>query len=267
MGRHTLEYPKTKTNTVRRKSDRATYALEAIHSLINASPLLNVAFNTPDDPSSPFPTILPMIGQMGSFDRPSADLGDPLDLYLHGYVSSRMMNLARSSSPEGVEQQQQGLPVCISASHVDALILATSPFSHSYNYRSATLFGHASLVTDDAEKLYAMQLITDGVVPGRWRSARQPPSPAEMQSTSILRVSIASGSAKLRDGGVHDDRHDLEDEDAQGKVWTGVLPVFSRIGDPIPTSYNKVETPANVTDFVRDYNRQNEEYVLAAAKK
>ncbi|KAH0491609.1 hypothetical protein TgHK011_003034 [Trichoderma gracile] len=272
MGRHTLEYPKTKTNTVRRKSDRATYALEAIHSLINSSPLLNVAFNTtPDD--TPFPTILPMIGQMGSFDRPSADLGDPLDLYLHGYVSSRMMNLARSSSSSATsednkeQQQQAGLPVCISASTVDAIILATSPFNHSYNYRSATLFGHATLVADDNEKLYAMELITNGVVPDRWRTSRQPPTKAEMQSTSILKVTIDSGSAKFRDGGVHDDRHDLEDGDAQDKVWTGVLPVFSRIGEPIPTEYNKVETPANVKDFVRDYNKQNEEYVLAAAKK
>ncbi|TFB01121.1 hypothetical protein CCMA1212_006647 [Trichoderma ghanense] len=265
MGRHTLEYPKTKTNTVRRKSDRASYALSAIHSLINSSQLLNVAFNTPD--SSSFPTILPMIGQMGSFDRPSADLGDPLDLYLHGYVSSRMMNLARSSSSPQGEDKEQGLPVCIATSHVDALILATSPFNHSYNYRSATLFGHATLVTDDAEKLYAMELITNGVVPDRWRASRQPPTPAEMQSTSILKVTIASGSAKFRDGGVHDDRHDLEDEDARGQVWTGVLPVFSRIGEPIPTSYNKVETPVSVTDFVRNFNKENEEYVLAAAKK
>ncbi|PTB64606.1 hypothetical protein BBK36DRAFT_1123286 [Trichoderma citrinoviride] len=277
MGRHTLEYPKSKTNTVRRKADRATYALSAIHSLINASHFLDVAFNPPDD--SPFPTILPMIGHMGSFDRPSADLGDPLDLYLHGYVSSRMMNLARSSASSSQggddeeekqgqgQQQQQGLPVCIAASHVDALILATSPFNHSYNYRSATLFGHATLVTDDAEKLYAMELITNGIVPGRWAASRQPPTPAEMQSTSILRVAVASGSAKFRDGGVRDDRHDLEDDEAQGRVWTGVLPVFTRIGEPIPTGYSKVETPADVKDFVREYNRENEEYVFAAAKK
>ncbi|KAL6866657.1 hypothetical protein J3F83DRAFT_715492 [Trichoderma novae-zelandiae] len=282
MGRHTLEYPKTSTNTVRRKSDRASYALETIHSLVNAAQLLDVAFNPPD---SPFPVILPMVGHMGSFDRPSADLGHPLDLYLHGYVSSRMMNLARSSSSSSPsppssspsspssssspqdEEEEQGLPVCIATSRVDALILATSPFSHSYNYRSATLFGRASLVTDAAEKLYAMELITNGVVPDRWRSSRQPPTGAEMQSTAILRVAVSSGSAKFRDGGVHDDRHDLEDEGAQSTVWTGVLPVFSSIGEPIPTGYNKVETPANVADFVRDYNKQNEEYVLAAAKK
>jgi hypothetical protein len=42
--------------------------------------MLHVSFN---DPNSPFPAMLPMIGQMGSFDRPSADLDDVLDLYLH----------------------------------------------------------------------------------------------------------------------------------------------------------------------------------------
>ncbi|PNP51570.1 hypothetical protein THARTR1_07826 [Trichoderma harzianum] len=263
MGRHTLEYPKTKDNTVRRHNERAIYALETIHRLVNSSQLLDVSFNPPD---SSFPVILPMIGQMGSFDRPSADLGDPLDLYLHGYVSSRMMNVARAADkPEGDEQQ--GLPVCVAASHVDALILATSAFNHSYNYRSVVLFGHATLVDDDAEKSYAMEIITNGVVPDRWKSSRQPPTKAEMQSTSILKVRIASGSAKFRDGGVSDDKHDLHNEEAQNSVWTGVVPVFSSLGEPVSTTYNKVELPANVTDFIKDYNNENKDYVLSAIKK
>ncbi|KAF3072013.1 hypothetical protein CFAM422_005654 [Trichoderma lentiforme] len=269
MGRHTLEYPKTKDNTVRRHNERAIYALETIHNLINSSQLLDVSFNPPD---SPFPATLPMIGHMGSFDRPSADLGDPLDLYLHGYVSSRMMNVARATNkdqdkdkPEGDEQQ--GLPVCVAASHVDALILATSAFNHSYNYRSVVLFGYATLVEDDAEKTYAMELITNGVVPDRWKTSRQPPTKAEMQSTSILKVKITSGSAKFRDGGVSDDKHDLQNEEAQSSVWTGVVPVFSSLGEPVSTTYNKVEVPANVTDFIKDYNNENKEYVLSAIKK
>lgn len=265
MGRHTLEYPKTKDNTVRRHNERAIYALETIHRLINSSQLLDVSFNPPD---SPFPVILPMIGHMGSFDRPSADIGDPLDLYLHGYVSSRMMNVARATDkdkPEG--DKQQGLPVCVSASHVDALILATSAFNHSYNYRSVVLFGYATLVEDEAEKMYAMELITNGVIPDRWKTSRQPPTKAEMQSTSILKVTITSGSAKFRDGGVSDDKHDLENAEAQSSVWTGVLPVFSSIGEPLPTTYNKVEVPANVTEFIKDYNTENKEYVLSAVKK
>ncbi|KAL7946522.1 hypothetical protein V8C42DRAFT_320898 [Trichoderma barbatum] len=265
MGRHTLEYPKTKDNTVRRHNERAIYALETIHRLINASQLLDVSFNPPD---SPFPVILPMIGHMGSFDRPSADLGDPLELYLHGYVSSRMMNVARAANKDTPsEQQQQGLPVCVATSHVDALILATSAFNHSYNYRSVVLFGYATLVEDEAEKMYAMELITNGIIPDRWKTSRQPPTKAEMQSTSILKVTISSGSAKFRDGGVSDDKHDLENEEAQNSVWTGVLPVYSSIGEPLPTTYNKVEAPANLTDFIKDYNVENKEYALSAAKK
>ncbi|KAH6610607.1 hypothetical protein Trco_000627 [Trichoderma cornu-damae] len=266
MGRHTLEYPKTADNTVRRHNERAIYALETIHRFVNSSQLLNVSFNTPN---SPFPVTLPMIGQMGSFDRPSADIGDPLDLYLHGYVSSRMMNVARAAEKEGGDGKEgdEGLPVCIAASRVDALILATSAFNHSYNYRSVVLFGHATLVEDDEEKTYAMELITNGVVPDRWRTSRQPPTKAEMQSTSVLRVKISAGSAKVRDGGVSEDRHDLQNAEAQNSVWTGVLPVFSSIGEPLPTTYNKVEVPANVANFIRDYNKENQEYALAAAKK
>lgn len=269
MGRHTLEYPKTADNTVRRHNERASYALETIHRHINASPLLDVSFNPP---SSAFPVTLPMIGHMGAFDRPSADLGDPLDLYLHGYVSSRMMNVVRAAEKdqkdaEQEEEEKQGLPVCIAASQVDGLILATSAFNHSYNYRSVVLFGYATLVDDDEEKRYAMELITNGIVPDRWKTSRQPPTRAEMQSTSILRVKIASGSAKIRDGGVADDRHDLENQEAQGAVWTGVLPVFSRMGEPLPTAYNKVDVPENITTFIREYNKENEEYALAAAKK
>ncbi|PON25667.1 hypothetical protein TGAM01_v205553 [Trichoderma gamsii] len=264
MGRHTLEYPKTSDNTVRRHNERATYALSTIHRLINASPIIDVAFNTPD---SPFPAVLPMIGQMGSFDRPSADIGDPQDLYIHGYVSARMFNVTKAATTDDQKEEEKGLPVTISASHVDALILATSGFNHSYNYRSVVLFGYATLVEDEEEKKYALEVITNGIVPERWQKTRQPPTKAEMTSTSVLKVRITSGSAKIRDGGVLDDKHDLQNEEAQNSVWTGVLPIYSSVGEPIPTSYNKVEVPSNISDFVKDYNKENKEYALEAAKK
>ncbi|KAG4220936.1 hypothetical protein PC116_g30585, partial [Phytophthora cactorum] len=84
---------------------------------------------------------------MGSFDRPSADTGDVLELYLHGYVSSRFINLSRNASKQGEgegEKAEEGLPICVAASQVDGLVLSLTPNSHSYNYRSATLFGHAT---------------------------------------------------------------------------------------------------------------------------
>ncbi|KAK5987827.1 hypothetical protein PT974_11961 [Cladobotryum mycophilum] len=159
------------------------------------------------------------------------------------------------------------MPVCIAASHVDGLILALSSFSHSYNYRSAVLFGHATLVENPEEKLYAMEIITNSVVPSRWKHTRLPPTNAEMQSTSILRVKISSGSAKFRDGGVLDDRHDLENEQIQDEIWTGVLPVYQVIGEPIPSGHNRIEVPAHVSDFVKDSNTDNKEYSLEAAAK
>lgn len=204
-----------------------------------------------------------MIGQMGSFDRPSASLGDPLDLYLHGYVSARIFNASRAAAATG---EGDGMPVCVAASHVDGLVLALSPFNHSYNYRSAVLFGHAVLVESEEEKLYAMELVTDSVVPGRWRNSRQPPTGAEMQSTSILRVKIASGSAKFREGGVSDDKHDLESEDALNSIWTGVVPIYSTMGAPIPGPYNRVELP-QYAQFFDDFGNVNKENSIAAAQK
>ncbi|PHH74054.1 hypothetical protein CDD80_3336 [Ophiocordyceps camponoti-rufipedis] len=257
MGRHELEYPQEALNAIRRHGERASYALKTIHTLINTAPIVHVSFNPP---GSPFPVTLPMIGQMGSYARPSADVDDPLDLYLHGYVSSRFFATARNADAGA-------LPVCVAASHVDGLVLALSPFNHSYNYRSAVLFGHAALVDDDDEKRYAMRLITDGVVPGRWENTRQTPTAAEMQSTSILRVSIVSGSAKIRDGGVKDDKHDLNDQTLCDTVWTGVVPLYSAMAEPIPTSYNKVDLPCYAAEYLDDFNRDNKEHSVAAAYK
>jgi nitroimidazol reductase NimA-like FMN-containing flavoprotein (pyridoxamine 5'-phosphate oxidase superfamily) len=257
MGRHELQYPKDAINLVRRHGERGNYALETIHNLINSSQLLHVSFNPPN---SPFPVTLPMIGQMGSFERPSADLGDPLDLYLHGYVSNRMANLGRAAD-------DQGMPVCIAASHVDGLVLSLSAFNHSYNYRSAVLFGHASLVEDRDEKLYAMELITDSVVPGRWKDTRLPPTNAEVQSTSVLRVKIASGSAKIREGGCSDEKEDLTNEQLVGGIWTGVLPVHTAIGQPIPGLYNKSEVPPYVSEYIKDFTEGNAEHSINITKK
>lgn len=200
-----------------------------------------------------------MLGQMGSFSRPSASESDPLDLYVHGYVSSRLMNLGRGSEGEG-------LPVSVCASHVDGLVLAMSSFNHSYNYRSALLFGHARLVEDDKEKLYAMELITNGVVPDRWGHTRLPIMKSELQSTSLLRISIVSGSAKVRDGNASDDRHDMENNELRAGMWTGTLPVYQQIGEPIPSAYSKVGVPEHVKGFVEEFNKESMEHAVKVAQ-
>ena len=189
-----------------------------------------------------------MIGTMGSFENRDAGLGDHLDLYLHGYVSHRIMNSARTASGE------EGMPVTIAASHVDGLVLALSAFSHSYNYRSAILFGYATPVEDEAEKLYAMEIITNKVVPGRWDHTRLPLTQTEIKSTGILKVRIASGSAKIRTGQASDERKDLKDEEALNKIWTGVIPISQVADEPVPGPYNRVGVPAHASDYVHKFN-------------
>ncbi|KAH7040815.1 uncharacterized protein B0I36DRAFT_234977 [Microdochium trichocladiopsis] len=262
-----LEYPTKPFSKVNRYDSRASYSLETIHQIINSCPILHVSFTTPD---SPFPMMLPMIGQMGSFDRPSADTGDVLDLYLHGYVSSRIMNLTRQGGDDsgGTKTEGGGMPLTIGASHVDGLVLALTPNSHSYNYRSAVLFGHATLVTELDEKNYAMELITNSVVRDRWRNSRVPPNKAEMGSTSILRVKVAAGSAKIRTGMPSDEKADLADEALLDRVWTGVIPVQLSMGEPLPGPYNRVEKlPAYLEEGRRDFNAWNEEAAVEAANK
>jgi uncharacterized protein len=199
-----------------------------------------------------------MIGVMGSFDYPSASLEEPMDCYLHGYVSSRIMNLAKASA--------QGLPVCIAATRVDGLVLSLTPNSHSYNYRSAVLHGYAKPVETAEEKLYAMQRITNSVVQDRWDNSRTPPDAAEMQSTMILKVSIVDGSGKIRDGVPNDEMKDKSRDDLTGKIWTGVVPCWETFGEPVPSPLNRVEeVPEHITSHREEVNRKNEEYAKKAS--
>ncbi|KAM0312590.1 hypothetical protein ACHAPQ_012203 [Fusarium lateritium] len=191
----------------------------------------------------PFPTTIPMLGAMGNFDYPSAGLNEPQDAYIHGYVSARMTNLARKAMDEGLP----GLPVCLSVAKVDGLILSLSAFTHSCNYRSSTLFGHASLVTDEAEKLWALELLTNKIVPGRWDEVRQPPNKFELVQTQVLRVRVTSGSAKVRAGPPADDKEDVQNADVMAKVWSG--------------AYNKLgEIPEHVKELQEGFNEEAEAY-------
>ncbi|KAK0664738.1 hypothetical protein DIS24_g298 [Lasiodiplodia hormozganensis] len=249
-----------------RHKERGTYDAETIHNIINTTSVLHVSFT---DPASPFPVVLPMIGQVGQF----AEDTEP-HLYLHGYVSSRIMKVTSSSSSNNDNNEKpQGLPMTVAATKVDGFVLALSPFSHSYNYRSALVFGHATLLpsSDDPETLWAMELITDSVVPGRWQHTRVPPTPSEMTSTRIIKLRIASATAKVRVGPASSERRDLKDPDVAGKIWQGVVPVWEHFGEPVTTIEAKAagggvaQVPEHVRRFVEAENANAEEYAVGAA--
>jgi nitroimidazol reductase NimA-like FMN-containing flavoprotein (pyridoxamine 5'-phosphate oxidase superfamily) len=128
-----------------------------------------------------------MLGCTGSFTNQSADpASSSQDIYIHGYVSGRIFK-------SGKNADGQGLPITISATFLDGLVLSLTPFHNSCNYRSAVVYGYASIVDDADEALYAMKLITDNLIPQRWEKSRTPPTSAELKSTSILKVRVESG--------------------------------------------------------------------------
>lgn len=234
----------------------AKYDLETVHTIINTTTVLHVAFAPSAE--EPFPVMLPMIGTMASFEYPSASLDEPLDCYLHGYVSARLMRLAKDSD--------KGLPVTISATKVDGLVLSLTPNSHSYNYRSAVLQGYAKPVETVEEKVWAMEQITNSVVPERWVNTRTPPDKVEMSSTMILRVSIETGSGKIRSGGPHDEPKDEDRADITGRVWTGVVPVYESFGEPIACPTNKVNPlPEYIDKYVKETTSNNLEWAKASS--
>jgi nitroimidazol reductase NimA-like FMN-containing flavoprotein (pyridoxamine 5'-phosphate oxidase superfamily) len=95
-------------------------------------------------------------------------------LYLHGSAASRMMRTLES-----------GVPVCVTVTLVDGLVLARSAFHHSMNYRSVVLFGTARAIDDPALKTEALQVISEHLIAGRWAEVRAPNS-VELKATTVL---------------------------------------------------------------------------------
>ena len=146
-------------------------------------------------------------------------------MYLHG------------SSANGAFMAADGHRVCVTVTHVDGIVCARSVFSHSVNYRSAVVFGEASIVVDEDERWRALQLITDNLVPGRWAEARQP-TRKEMAATAVLSLPLAEASVKIRTGMPSD-----EPEDLGLDVWAGVLPMTVVFGEPQPDPLQGGATP------------------------
>ncbi len=154
-------------------------------------------------------------------------------LYLHG------------SSANGAFGAADGHQVCVTVTHLDGLVCARSVFTHSVNYRSAVVFGTATLVRDEDERWQALRIITDNLIPGRWAAARQP-TRKEMAATAVLSVPLAEASVKIRTGMPKDEPEDLELD-----VWAGVLPVAVTFGEPVPDPLLRAEipTPAHILDY------------------
>jgi nitroimidazol reductase NimA-like FMN-containing flavoprotein (pyridoxamine 5'-phosphate oxidase superfamily) len=147
-----------------------------------------------------------------------------------------------------LKEVKQGLPVCVTVTLLDGLVLARSIFNHSMNYRSVVLLGQASLIEDPAEKLAALRLLSEHIIPGRWQDSRFP-SEGELKATTILRLPIEEFSAKVRQGPVVDDA-----EDMSYPTWAGILPLPVVPGTPIPDE--ELDAGIPLPNYLKNYVRK-----------
>jgi len=140
-----------------------------------------------------------------------------------------------------------GIPICVTVTLLDGLVLARSAFHHSLNYRSVMLLGSAVEVTDRTEKLAALQAIVEQVVPHRWAEVRWP-SEQELKATMVLKLPIEEVSAKIRSGPPLD-----EEEDYQLPCWAGEIPL--QLLPQLPVSDPRLGPVALPPASVRSYQR------------
>jgi nitroimidazol reductase NimA-like FMN-containing flavoprotein (pyridoxamine 5'-phosphate oxidase superfamily) len=190
----------TPRTTVKRAPKRGHYDRATVNEILDSNFVCQIAFVHEDHP-----VIIPTI-----YGR-HEDV-----LYLHGATVSRMLVAL-----------EKGIPLSVNVTRTDGIVLARSAFHHSLNYRSVTLFGKAIEVKDDEERMMALKVISDQIIPGRWEEVRAP-SAKEMKATKILKIAIEEGSAKIRTGPPVDDKPDYE-----LPVWAGVLPIETKFGDPV----------------------------------
>jgi nitroimidazol reductase NimA-like FMN-containing flavoprotein (pyridoxamine 5'-phosphate oxidase superfamily) len=136
-------------------------------------------------------------------------------LYLHGSVASQSLGA--------------GVPVCVTVTLVDGLVLARSVFEHAVNYRSAMIYGTPRAVTDPAEKLAGLHCLSEHLAPGQWDYARQP-SRKELAATRLLALALDEASVKVRAG----PPEDAGSPDAALGLWAGQLPLETRWQQPVP---------------------------------
>lgn len=212
------QMPTQRTRVVR-EPDRGVYDREVVYRILDEGFLCHVGFAVDGQP----------------FVIPTSYGRDGDSLVIHGSAASRMLR-----------QMKEPAPVCVTVTLLDGLVLARSVFNHSMNYRSVVILGKANLIEDAGQKIAALRVLSEHIIPGRWEDARQP-NERELKATSVLRVPIEEFSAKVRTGPPVDD-----EEDYAFPTWAGVVPLDLRVGDAIGDA--RVEGRP-VPEYVRKYSR------------
>ncbi|HEX3885729.1 MAG TPA: pyridoxamine 5'-phosphate oxidase family protein [Stellaceae bacterium] len=191
----------TPRTRIRRHPERAHYDRDTVFAILDAALMCHIGYVIDGRPYVT-PTLFWREGER---------------LYWHGSSASRMLRT-----------QAEGISVCLTVAHMDALILARSAFRHSMNYRAVMVFGTAAIVTDPKHKEAGFNAFIERLYPGRTRIMRDILA-QEIKATSLMSMGIDEASAKIRAGGPLD----IED-DYGADCWAGTIPISQRIGVPMP---------------------------------
>jgi nitroimidazol reductase NimA-like FMN-containing flavoprotein (pyridoxamine 5'-phosphate oxidase superfamily) len=138
-------------------------------------------------------------------------------------------------------QLAKGAQMCVTVTKLNAIIVAKSAFNSSMNYESVMIFGKGKRL-EDSEKLAAMDLITEVLVPGMTSYAR-PTTGKEAAGTMIIELPIEKYSLKSRTGGVID-----EPEDKDLPIWSGIIPLQRIKGEPVTAPDSEgVAVPSHIS--------------------
>ena len=189
-----------------RLAKRANFDKDAIYSILDEALFCTMSFASDNKP----------------FSIPTAFVRYEDKIYVHGSVGSHF-----------IREIEKGIPVCITVTLTDALVVAKSAFHHSVNYRSVVIFSTAEKIEDESKKADAFMWLTNKLVPGSWDYLR-PVKENETRKTTILAFSLEESSAKIRTGMPVD-----EEEDMSLPIWSGIIPLENKRLTPVADQHSQ----------------------------
>lgn len=191
------DFVPTARSKVKRLHERGRYDEESVFAILDAGAIAHIGYVIDGQP----------------YVTPTSYWRRGRTLYWHGSSASRMLRT-----------QKEEIPVCVTVTLLDGLVVARSGFHHSINYRAVMAFGRARLIEDAKEKEAELDYFIERIYPGHNASLR-PVNQQELKGTTLIAMEIEEASAKTRSGPPKDD-----EEDYALDIWAGVIPVRQVVG-------------------------------------
>ena len=192
--------PATERTRLRRLPDQGSHRSEDLHAVLDAGFVCHLGLVVDGRPD-------------GGAHQLRAARGP---LYLHGSVASRSLRAA-----------QEPVPVCVTVTLIDGVVLARSVFNHSVNYRCAMVYGLPEVLADDEKA---------GRAPGHQR-------PGGPGAVGVRPVALGQGAGRHhraapdpRRGSVKVSEGPPDDGDGPDgalDVWAGEIPLRTVRLDPV----------------------------------